>query len=92
MPIKHSALKQMRKDRKRHQRNQAVQSELKTVTKRFLTLLKAQKRQEANALLPLLVQRFDRAASKGIIHANTASRYKSRFMRRLTLQQSNTSG
>ena len=84
MPIKHAALKQIRKDRKRRQRNQAVRSELKTLTKRLLALLKDQKLDEAKTLIRTVVSKFDRAASTGIIHRNTAARYKSRLARRLT--------
>ncbi len=83
MPIKHAALKQIRKDRKRQQRNQAVESELKTLTKRLLTLLQTQKLEEANTLIHLIAKKYDRAASKGVIHRNPAVRYKSRLMRRL---------
>ena len=84
MPIKHAALKQIRKDRKRRQRNQAVRSQLKTLTKRLLVLLKDQKLDEAKALIHMVASKYDRAASKGIIHRNTAARYKSRLVRRLT--------
>ena len=83
MPIKHAALKQIRKDRKRHSRNQAVRSELKTLTKRLLQLLKAQKLEEARSLIHVVASRYDRAASSRVIHANTAARYKSRLMQRL---------
>ena len=89
MPIKHAALKQIGKDRKRRQRNQAVRSELKTLTKRLLVLLKDQKLDEAKALIHVVASRYDRAASKGIIHRNTAARYKSRLARRLTVRNSN---
>ena len=83
MPIKHAALKQIRKDRKRYQRNQAIRSELKTLTKRLLVLLKGQQLDEAKTLIRLVAKRYDHAASKGIVHRNTAARYKSRLMRRL---------
>lgn len=83
MPIKHAALKQLRKDRKRQVRNQAVRSELKTVTKRFLALLKGQKLDEARALIRDVAKKYDRAASSRVVHPNTAARYKSRLMRRL---------
>jgi small subunit ribosomal protein S20 len=83
MPIKHAALKQIRKDRKRNARNQALRSELKTVTKRLTTLLSQQKRDEARALIHEVASKYDRAASRKIIHPNTAARYKSRLMRRL---------
>ena len=83
MPIKHAALKQIRKDRKRHERNQALRSELKTLTKRLLALLSAKKSAEAAALLHLVAKKYDRAASRHIIHRNTAARYKSRLTRRV---------
>jgi len=87
MPIKHAALKQLRKDRRRQARNQAVRSELKTLTKRLLALLKSQQLNEARALMQVVAKRYDRAASKRVIHPNTASRYKSRLMRRISLTQ-----
>ena len=83
MPIKHAALKQIRKDRKRALRNHAVHSELKTLKKRLHAFLLQQKPDEARALLPLLMKRFDQAATKGIIHKNTASRNKTRLTRQL---------
>lgn len=83
MPIKHAALKQLRKDRKRHQRTQAIRSELKTLTKQLVTLLREQKTQEAQQLLRQVTSQYDRAVSKGIVHRNTASRYKSRLARRI---------
>ena len=83
MPIKHAALRQMRKDHKRRQRNQAVRAELKTITKRLLTLLGERKVDEAKQLLPAAAKAYDRAASKRVIHPRTAARYKSRFTRRL---------
>ena len=83
MAIKHAALKQQRKDRKRRSRNQAIRSELKTLAKRFATLVTTQKMDEARVLLRALASKFDRAASKKIIHRNTAARYKSRLALRL---------
>jgi small subunit ribosomal protein S20 len=84
MPIKHAALKQIRKDRGRQQRNEAIRSELKTVTKRLLALLSQQKLEEARTLIRTVASRYDRAASKGVIHRNTAARFTSRLMRRLS--------
>ena len=81
MPIKHAALSQMRKDRKREVRNQDRLTELKTLRKRLRALVGERKRDEALKLLPLVMQRFDRAASKRMIHRNVASRTKSRLTR-----------
>ena len=83
MAIKHAALKQLRKDRKHQQHNQMVRSELKTLTKRFVTLVSAKRLDEARALIQTLASKYDRAASKGVIHRNTAARSNSRLARRL---------
>ena len=83
MPIKHAALKQIRKDRTRQQRNHAVRSELRTLTKRLVSLLNGKKTDEATTLMQLVAKKYDRAASQHVIHRNTAARYKSRLMRRL---------
>ncbi len=83
MPIKHAALKQIRKDRTRQERNQAVRAELKTLTRKLLSLLQEGKRDEAAGLIRVVAKKFDLAASKGVVHANTAARSKSRLMRRL---------
>jgi small subunit ribosomal protein S20 len=83
MPNKHAALKQIRKDRARQARNHAIRSELKTMTKRLHDLLSARKLDEAATYMHDLARRYDRAASAGVIHRNTASRYKSRLTSRL---------
>ena len=83
MPIKHAALLQLRKDRKRHQRNQAIRAELKTLTKQLVGLLRSQKTDEARTLLRQVTSRFDRAAAKNIVHRNTAARTKSRLAHRI---------
>ena len=90
MPIKHAALKQIRKDRTRRQHNQAISSEVKTLTKRLLALLTARKLDEAKTLIHVVASKYDHAASKGVIHRNTAARCKSRLMRRLNRSASST--
>ncbi len=84
MPIKHAALRQLRKDRKRQQRNQAIRGELRTLTKRLLTLLQGKKLGEASLLIRQVASKYDRAVSKGVLHRNTAARYKSRLARQLS--------
>jgi small subunit ribosomal protein S20 len=83
MPISHSALKQLRKDKVRQVRNAAMRSELKTVTKKFLVAVKENRVDEARSLLQALSKKYDVAASKHIIHRNAASRSKSRLTRKL---------
>ena len=79
MPIKHAALRQIKKDVRRQARNQAVRSELKTLTKRLHALLQAKKLDEAKTLIRAVASKYDRAVTRGVIHRNTAARYKSRL-------------
>jgi small subunit ribosomal protein S20 len=60
---------------KRHERNKAVKAELKT---RIKTAEAAPDDAEA---VRDAVKRIDMAASKGVIHKNTAARMKSRLLR-----------
>ena len=83
MPIKKSAWKELRKSQKKHQRNIAVKSELKTLAKKLEGSLAAGKKQEAEALYRMLSSKLDKAASSKIIHKNTASRKKARLAKRL---------
>jgi small subunit ribosomal protein S20 len=60
---------------KRHERNKAVRAELKA---RIKTAEAAPDDAEA---VRAAVKRIDMAATKGVIHKNTAARMKSRMMR-----------
>ncbi len=88
MPIKHAAVKQLRKDRKLRQRNQTARAELKTLTRRFLSLLTSQKLDEAATLLRMVAKKYDHAASRGIVHRNAATRTGARLSRRLHQRRS----
>lgn len=83
-----AALKSIRQDRKRSLRNSVAFSELKTLVKKYLSFTSGGQKEEANALLPHLVKKLDMAASKKMIHPNTAARKKSRLMKRLALLKS----
>ncbi len=83
MPILHAAYKRIKRDRKRYLRNISLKSKLKTETKKFIGLLASKRIEEAKVFLRGLISEFDRAASKGIIHKNTASRKKARLSKRL---------
>ena len=84
MPNKRSAIKQLRKDRRRQARNTAVRSELRTVTKRLTALLGSKDVEQAQTLLRKVASQYDRATMSGVIHRNTAQRQKSRLTRRLS--------
>ena len=73
MPNIASAKKNMRKSRAATVRNRAQRSALRTA-------LKKAKAPDATAESKLAATRLlDRAARKGLIHANTAARHKSRM-------------
>jgi len=83
MPQKRSAYKEIRKSKKKHLRNIAVTSEMKTAIKKYNALLEAKKTAEAKEFLKIVSSRLNRASGKGIIHKNTASRKISRLSRKL---------
>ena len=60
--------------------NRAVRSELKTRVKKAEATVGTD---ENDAALRAAVKRLDSAASKGVIHKNTAARRKSRLMKRV---------
>jgi small subunit ribosomal protein S20 len=65
---------------KRAERNKAVRSEVKTRTRNALATIGTEENAEA---LRLAVKRIDKAATKGVLHPNTAARKKSRLMKRI---------
>jgi len=60
-------------------KNLALKSELKTLTKRLRQAVQLGDKERAQASYRLLTQRLDQAASKHLLHRNTASRKKSRL-------------
>lgn len=77
-----SQIKRNRQNERRRLRNKAVRSELKTRTKRAVEAAE-QGRDDAGDLARTALRKLDKAASKGVIHKNTAARRKSRLMKRL---------
>src|SRR2546422_762709 len=74
-----SAIKRIRQNERRRLRNRTVRS-------RVRTLIKAARAAEGPAAPPAIlgaIRALDKAMSKGVLHANTASRKKSALARRL---------
>lgn len=78
-----SALKANRQNIKRREQNRQMRSRLRTALKAIRASLDAKDLDGAKAELDTTVSLVDRMASKGIIHKNTAGRYKSRLSARL---------
>lgn len=81
---KKSAQKKHRQSLKRRERNRFVFSTLKTKMKRYDEALRSEDAEKSGVLLKELVSLADKAASKGVIHRNKASRYVSRFSAKLS--------
>jgi len=73
-----SAAKQARAAIRRRARNRVQLSTVRTSEKKIRSLVKAGNSAEAAKLLPTFQSQIDRAAKKGVVHKNTASRHKER--------------
>jgi small subunit ribosomal protein S20 len=82
-----SAKKRFRQSEKRHERNVARKSALKTAVKKFRTAVDTEKVDDAQTQFNALTKVIDRSASKRIIHKNRAARMKSRLSAKLRALQ-----
>jgi small subunit ribosomal protein S20 len=72
-----SQLKRIKTNEKARQRNKAVKSSLKTSIRRFRAAVDAGDAAQAGEALQAASRQLDKAASKGVIHANQAANKKS---------------
>lgn len=78
VPNNASAKKRLRQSQAQRLQNRTVRSEIRTRTKKILSMESAE---EANAALPELYAVLDRAAQRRIIQPNAAARQKARVAR-----------
>jgi small subunit ribosomal protein S20 len=78
-----SALKANRQNIKRREHNRALRSQLRTGLKSIRKSLDVKNVEGAKTALRDLQSLVDKMATKGMIHRNTASRYKSRLAARI---------
>lgn len=78
-----SAIKMIRVSERRRRTNQPIRSELKTLIKTARTEIDGGHFDAAQGDVREAVSALDKAANKGAIHRNAASRRKSRLMKRL---------
>ena len=76
-----SQKKRNRQNERRHERNKAVRTELKTRVKVAGTAIDTDA-DDADALVQAAQKRLGKAASSGVIHKNAAARRTSRLMKR----------
>ena len=74
-----SALKANRQNIKRREQNRQMRSRLRTALKAIRASLDEKDLDGAKSALSKTVSIVDKMATKGIIHRNTAGRYKSRL-------------
>ncbi|MGB2762363.1 MAG: 30S ribosomal protein S20 [Minisyncoccales bacterium] len=79
MAITKSAKKAMRQNIKHRKRNLIYKNKIKDLIKKAKALVKEKKTKEAKELLPQIYKILDKAAKKGVVKKNTASRRKSRI-------------
>ena len=73
-----SQIKRNKQNEKRHQRNKAVKSDLKTAVRKFREAAEAGDKDAGGRGRPRTPRRkLDKAASKGVIHKNQAANRKS---------------
>ena len=77
-----SAIKRTRQSEERRLRNSHVKSTMKTYIKRAVQVIEAKDKERLDELLKMAVSYIDKAASKGVIHPNNASRKVARLSKR----------
>jgi small subunit ribosomal protein S20 len=79
MPITQSAKKALRGSKTKKAMNDRNKKDIKEAVKGIEKLVKEKKKAEAKKLLPEAYSVIDKAAKRGVIKKNTASRKKSRL-------------
>ncbi|GAB3265964.1 MULTISPECIES: 30S ribosomal protein S20 [Micromonospora] len=78
-----SQIKRNRQNEKRRLRNKSVKSSLKTAIRKFNEAAEAGDTEKATTLMREATRKLDKAASKGVIHANQAANRKSAIAQRV---------
>lgn len=77
-------LKSQRQDIVRRERNRGLRTRLRRALRSLRSAIDEGKADEARSVLNGTVSLIDKMSAKGIIHDNTAARYKSRLAKRLS--------
>jgi len=80
---KKSAQKRARQNIKHRERNRYYRSTARTLVKKAKEAIVSNDLEQATAATQKATQSLDKAAAKGVIHKNNASRRKSRLMKSL---------
>lgn len=77
-----SQIKRNRQNERRHERNKAVKSELRTLIRKFREAADAGDADTAVTASRAANRKLDKAASKGVIHKNQAANRKAAIAKR----------
>ena len=78
-----SQIKRIRTNEQARLRNKSVKSSLRTAVRGFRDAADAGDRESATARMQVAARALDKAASKGVIHANQAANKKSAMAKRV---------
>ena len=90
MPNSISAKKRLRQNLVRRARNRAQKSVLKSQVRKVREAIVAGNLEAGEAEFRLAAKRLDKAAAKGVVHANLAARVKSRLSSALKAAKTKT--
>ncbi|MEM7480309.1 MAG: 30S ribosomal protein S20 [Acidobacteriota bacterium] len=76
-----SAQKRIRQNEKERERNRAIRTKMRNAIRKLRSAVEGEDSKQAQELLVPTLSIIDVTARKGVIHANTAARYKSRLAR-----------
>ncbi len=82
-----SSQKRERQNEKRRMRNRSYKSRTRTLIKKAFLVIEEGTLEDAKVATTEAVKALDKAAAKGVIHKNNASRRKSRLMTRLAVME-----
>ena len=77
-----SQIKRNKQNEKRHERNKAVKTGLKTAVRKFREAAEAGDKDKATEAARTASRKLDKAVSKGVIHKNQAANRKSAINKR----------
>jgi small subunit ribosomal protein S20 len=80
-----SSQKRERQNEKRRLQNRTYKSKSRTLIRKALSVMEEGNLDAAKVATAEAIQSLDKAAAKGVIHKNNASRRKSRLMARLAI-------
>ncbi|GIN70994.1 30S ribosomal protein S20 [Bacillus sp. J14TS2] len=83
MPNIKSAIKRVKINDAKSAQNAAAKSAMRTAVRKFEAAATANQ-EDTNELFKAAVKQLDKAATKGLIHKNTANRQKARLTKKLS--------